>query len=109
MFVIYLEEQVHTMFKKVKYLPRTVNAITLWPFVFYKGNLTADLVQHELVHLRQQRELLVIGFYILYGLEWFIKLFIYGKYAYWHLSFEEEAYNWKKGTKPYGWIKYICA
>jgi len=95
------------MFKKVKYLPRGVIAITLWPYVFYKGHINGNIVQHEKVHLRQQRELLVIGFYILYGLEWFIKLFFFGKYAYWHISFETEAYAWKKGTKPYGWVKYL--
>ena len=30
-------------------------------------------------------------FYILYFIEWVIKLFIYGKYAYFNLSYEREA------------------
>jgi len=103
MFVTY---QVNTMFKKVKYLPRTVNAITLWPFVFYKGTISADTYHHERVHLRQQKELLVIIFYIIYLLEWFVKLFFFGRYSYWHISFEQEAYDWPN-AKPYGWVKYL--
>ena len=99
--------QVNTMFRRVKYLPQGVRAITLWPFIFYKGSLTSDIVQHEMIHLRQQKELLVIGFYVLYLLEWFVKLFIFGKYAYWHISFEEEAYEWYRKSGSYGWVKYI--
>lgn len=93
------------MFRRVKYLPKGVRAITIWPWVFYRGVLTPDIVRHERVHLRQQKELLIIGFYVLYLLEWFVKLFFFGGNAYWHISFEIEAYNY--GTKPYGWLKYI--
>lgn len=72
-------------------------AITLYPFVFVskKADLhDSVLVNHEKIHLRQQRELLVLTFYVLYLAE-------YGKgrwkglshyEAYRQISFEQEAF-----------------
>lgn len=92
-----------------------IGGITLWPWIIirpYKGEVT---INHETIHIKQQQELLVIPFYIIYILEWFIKLFIYGspKSAYRNLSFEREAYkneynmNYVKSRKLFSWVKYL--
>ena len=61
------------------------NAITIWPFVFYKKiNLYTRV--HEEIHGRQQKELLVIPFYLIYFLEYLFK-------GYHDISFEKEAYD----------------
>lgn len=53
------------------------------------------LVNHEKIHLRQQLELLVIPFFIIYGLEFLYRLIRYRNWnlAYRNISFEREAYK----------------
>ncbi|CAL2075786.1 hypothetical protein T190611E02C_10244 [Tenacibaculum sp. 190524A05c] len=73
------------------------------------------LVNHEKIHLRQQKELLVIFFYLFYVVEWIIKLiqFRNGYLAYINLSFEREAYqnesnlNYLKSRKLYRFFNYL--
>ena len=55
-------------------------------------------IQHENIHTAQMRELLYIPFYIIYTLEWFVRLFIHPKSAYMDISFEREAYE--NSTNP---------
>jgi hypothetical protein len=85
-----------------KYIvPKGYIGITIFPFMFLKtkalkGNVV--LVNHERIHLRQQLELLVIPFYIIYTFEFIIRLI---KHKNWHLayrniSFEREAYTNEK-------------
>ena len=94
--------------------------LSLWPFIFLKnGNLKADsvLINHEKIHLRQQRELLILPFYILYLTEWVIRsLWYLNTYrAYQNLSFEREAYaheddmEYLSNRKIFSFIKYLCA
>ena len=62
-------------------------AITLYPFVFYKGSFpTFTTLNHENIHGRQQKELLIIPFYIIYLIEFLFK-------GYRNISFEKEAYG----------------
>jgi len=81
-----------------KYIvPRGYIGITIFPFVILKTkNLKQDLVliNHEKIHLRQQIELLVIPFFIIYVFEFLIRLIQYRKWnlAYRNISFEREAY-----------------
>lgn len=53
------------------------------------------LINHELIHTRQQKELLFLPFYIIYGLEFILRLLRTGnvKKAYLAISFEREAYQ----------------
>ena len=99
-------------------VPNGFVGITLFPFIILKKeNLKQDqiLINHEKIHLRQQRELLVLLFYIIYGFEWFIKFFIYknGYLTYKNLSFEREAYqnennlSYLKTRKTWDFIKYF--
>jgi polyferredoxin len=102
-----------------KYIvPNGFVGITLFPFIILrKENLKQDqiLVNHEKIHLRQQKELLVLLFYIFYGFEWVIKFFIYknGYLTYKNLSFEREAYqnennlSYLKTRKTWDFIKYF--
>ena len=93
-----------------------IGGITLWPFVIlrekYKGR-AKRIINHESIHIKQQEELLIIPFYVLYITEWFIKLFFYGKKAYYNISFEREAYanenNYKylKNRRFWAWLKYL--
>lgn len=52
------------------------------------------VINHERIHTAQQRELLFIGFYIIYLIEWLIRYLQYGNWykAYMNISFEKEAY-----------------
>ncbi|MDD4632211.1 MAG: hypothetical protein PHQ77_08185 [Proteiniphilum sp.] len=73
-------------------------AINLLGIVFArKEHATLDerVLNHEAIHTRQMLELLIIGFYIWYMLEWGIKLIRYkNRYkAYRNIGFEKEAYD----------------
>jgi hypothetical protein len=73
-----------------------INGISLWPFVFVKEKQpTKALINHEMIHIRQQGELLVVFFYVFYLAEWlfhFTKTLDFWK-AYHCISFEKEAYS----------------
>lgn len=49
-------------------------------------------LNHEAIHTRQMKELAYIFFYIIYVLEWLVRLFRPGN-AYRNISFEQEAYK----------------
>ena len=59
--------------------------------------------------------MLIIPFYLQYGIEWLIRLIRYRntRKAYKTISFEQEAYNnernaeYIKNRKYYAWIKYL--
>lgn len=81
-----------------KYLtPKWVRGITLFPFIVLSEKLDKHdvvLLNHEKIHIRQQLELLVIPFFIIYISEF---VFGYLKYRNWqkaykNISFEREAY-----------------
>lgn len=112
-------------------------AITLGPWAFNKKTYNQECKNHECTHMRQWVEWtilsiiiitgLIIGlnispwwmlvapitYYILYILEWVIRLFINGSDAYRHLSFEREAYNnesdntYNTNSNYFGSLKYV--
>jgi hypothetical protein len=92
-----------------------VGGITIWPFVILRSKYKNAVVikTHESIHIKQQEELLVLPFYVLYLLEWLLKLPKYGKNAYYNISFEREAYsnerkkNYLENRKRYSWINRI--
>lgn len=100
----------------VKKLPAA--GMALFPFILVKSaSLKNDviIINHEKIHLRQQLELLILPFYILYLLNYFVNLFKYRNHhlAYRNIIFEKEAYDCehnlqylKKGSW-YGWLKKI--
>ncbi|MEM9830729.1 MAG: hypothetical protein AAF944_08820 [Bacteroidota bacterium] len=73
-------------------------AITLFPFVFITradDRANARLINHERIHLRQQLELFVIPFYLLYLGEYAARRLRGNNHwqAYRAISFEREAFD----------------
>jgi len=58
-----------------------------------RSSITWRTLSHEAIHTAQMRELLYIGFYVIYFLEWIYRLVFHTKTAYRGLSFEVEAYD----------------
>lgn len=69
-------------------------AINLFGVTFVREGriFTSVDYTHESIHTEQMKELLYIGFYLWYLVEWFIRLFGKGN-AYRNISFEREAYD----------------
>ena len=90
-------------------------AMTIWPFIFARKELNKYVLNHEEIHGKQQKELLLVMFYIIYVLEYIIKLFVTfnHKKAYKSISFEQEAnryendLNYISTRHHYAWIKYV--
>jgi len=93
--------------------------MALWPFVVIKNasqKKDAVFLNHERIHLRQQAELLVVFFYIWYGIEFLLRLAQYQNRhkAYRNISFEREAYQFEtditylKKRKVFSFFKFIC-
>ena len=79
------------------WVPQGFSGITIFPFVFVRDVFWAEkksVVNHEKIHLRQQIEMLIVFFFIWYGLEFLIRLMRYKNFktAYRNISFEREAY-----------------
>ena len=100
-----------------KYLSIFINiyAITLYPFIICKDEMDEDTLNHEKIHLEQQRELWIIGFYLLYVYYW-----LRGKskgesslISYLNIPFEVEAYSNETNQlyllqrKKHSWRNYI--
>jgi hypothetical protein len=91
-----------------------IYAITLFPFIFFRDEGTPTTENHERIHIAQQRELLVVFFYLLYVFDWFIGLIKYRSLnaAYMRIRFEQEAYAFEHETyytlnrKFWAWRKY---
>ena len=87
--------------------------LALPPFIFVsKKHLTDALINHELIHLRQAKELCYIGWYILYPLFSIIYYIIHldVELAYKNNPFEVEAYaneknkDYLKTRRRFEWI-----
>lgn len=81
-----------------KYLiPKGFRGLTVFPFVFLlnkKDKVNTVLLNHEKIHIRQQVELLVVFFFIWYGIEFLVRMIQCKnrREAYYNISFEREAY-----------------
>lgn len=73
----------------------------------YKGRLSDDLERHEAIHTAQMKEMLYVGFYVWYIIEWLIRLLFtkdaFKITAYLNISFEREARMYAQKTDP-EWI-----
>ena len=99
------------------FTPENISGIALFPFIILKEkNLKDDqsFITHEKIHIRQQAELFVILFFLLYIIEFLLLLIKYKDtaLAYRNISFEREAYenesnyNYLKTRKLFSFIKY---
>lgn len=103
----------------------TPAGIAIFPFVILRekyrdggewwverGNI---ILNHENIHFQQALELGVIPFYILYVLEFILKIPFYGRKAYYNISFEREAYDnaynlqYLYSRRKYTWISRILS
>ena len=112
-------------------------AITLGPVAFSKSTFIQKHKNHECTHMRQWAEVAILSYivltvimictnispwflllplivyYVLYILEWLIRLQFNGIDAYRHLSFEREAYNnehddcYNTNCGYFGWLAYV--
>lgn len=92
-------------------------AINLFGFIFVRRgqHLTPTGLRHERIHTRQMRELLFLGFYLWYLLEWLVRLLQYRSplRAYYAISFEREAYQhqhnprYLQQRKHFAWVHYL--
>ena len=102
-----------------KYLiPKRFKAIALFPFILIRDNFETNnlvLINHERIHLRQQLELLIIPFYVLYFIDYILKIILFKdkNIAYKNILFEREAYLNEENmdylqTRPFwNWTRYL--
>ena len=102
-----------------KYLiPKGFRGLTLFPFVILRDFLDKEnkvLLNHEKIHIRQQLELLILPFFLLYFLEYLFRLIQFKdkNKAYRNISFEREAYqnernlDYLKNRSFWNFRKYI--
>ena len=97
-----------------------VGGITLYPFIFLKSEYKDSergkvILNHEKIHIAQQKELLIVFFYVFYLIGFIRGLITHkdAKKAYKRISFEREAYA-KQGNKNYlekrerfAWLNYF--
>ncbi len=99
-------------------LGRRFSGMVIWPFIILKrSELRHDkvLMNHEKIHYQQQLEVFVIPFYVLYSLEYAIRLWQYKDrhLAYKNISFEREAYqneqnlNYLEERSCWNFLKYF--
>lgn len=92
--------------------------MTLFPFILIANKKLKEdkvFVNHERIHLRQQIEMLVIPFYVVYMIHYLVnrvKLKDHNK-AYRNIVFEREAYSNEKNMqylaerRIWAWFKYF--
>ena len=89
---------------RTSFLPfGSYHAVTLFPFVFYKGEPLEEWeIRHEYVHVCQQLTLLIVPFYLLYSFFWLYGLVRWrsAALAYRAIPFERSAYALQDITRP---------
>ena len=83
-------------------------AMAIYPFLFIRKDELKSFsrvsMRHEMIHFKQQLQLLIIPFYILYLVFWVI-------YGYRNIPFEREAYsnedNVNYKVQLWSWTRYF--
>ncbi len=94
-----------------------VDGIALYPFIMVRQTAFKNdtvLIRHERIHLRQQLELLVLPFYLLYLSNYLFNLLRFKNHnaAYLNIVFEKEANAheanpaYLRGRRFWAWLKY---
>ena len=86
----------------------SIYAITLFPFIISRDEMSETTIRHECIHIEQQRELWVVGLYWLMG-----KISGLSNHdAYLNIPFEKEAYSkqydeeYLKERKKHAWLDH---
>jgi hypothetical protein len=102
-----------------KYLiPKGYAGLTIFPFIILKSNYYLNneaTINHEKIHIRQQIELLILPFYVIYFSNLFFNYLKYRNFqkAYRNIIFEREAYaneknlDYLKSRSFWSFIKYL--
>lgn len=120
-YFIIFSTRLSRFFGRAVSLGDSAMAITLWPFIIVRANLRHDavlpeLIRHETIHIRQQIELLLIGAWLLYGLEYIYARWIKKfdkRQAYYYTALEQEAHrnamnpDYLEKRKSYAVLRYI--
>lgn len=103
-----------TLFRMLSLGSRRHHTMALWPFILTslpKNHMPVRVKRHEIIHLRQQIELLILPFYLWYGLEYLWHRLRHDSYtAYRMIRFEREAWandgrcGYLRRRKPWNWI-----
>lgn len=106
-----------TIIVKNKIIPfGSYTTINLFGILFTKSDYLSPItINHERIHTKQMLELLIVGYYIWYIIEYIIVRFCHKKQndAYHDISFEEEAHNndtnlhYLDNRKHFAWWKYV--
>jgi len=102
----------------ITYPKLPANAMALYPVMLFKSDgLKKDqiIVRHEKIHFKQQIELFILPFYVLYLLHYLFNLVNYrnSSKAYLNICFEKEAYandrnpDYLFKRKLYAWLNYL--
>jgi hypothetical protein len=94
------------------------SALAIYPFILVKRkefSENAVLINHERIHHRQQLELFIIPFYLIYLLNYLVNLIRYRNHyrAYKEIIFEREAFaqdsdlDYLNKRKLYSFLKFI--
>jgi len=94
------------------------SAMAIYPFILVKRkefSENAELINHERIHHRQQLELLIIPFYLIYLLNYLFNLLRYRNHykAYREIVFEREAFaldsdlDYLNKRKLYSFLSFI--
>ena len=102
----------------ITYSKLPASGMALYPVMLFKYDALRNdqtIVRHEKIHFKQQIELLILPFYVLYLLHYLLNLLIYRNRskAYFNICFEKEAYandqnsNYLLKRRLYAWTKYL--
>ncbi|MGM9803836.1 MAG: hypothetical protein ACI308_06625 [Muribaculaceae bacterium] len=77
--------------------------------------IKGKVINHEAIHTAQMKELLYVPFYLLYCIEWLVRIVAYRNFdrAYENISFEREAYaneanaHYLQQRRKQAWTKYL--
>lgn len=92
-------------------------AINLFGVLFVREEavLSEVDINHEAIHTAQMKEMLYVGFYLWYAVEWLVRLIRFRDThsAYRNVSFEREAYAnqadlaYLRQRRPWSWACYL--
>ena len=99
-----------------KFAPIEIGAITLFCFVYSRGELSEETKRHETIHFQQYLETLIVGFLLIYLYDYLYAAIIkrkgFTRDAYLAIRFEQEAWdkdkeiNYLSKRKRFSWLAY---
>lgn len=92
-----------------------IYAITVFPFIISREPMDETTRRHEMIHFAQQKEMLIVFFYILYAYYFAVNFYTTRdvNLSYMLIPFEREAYANQKvamyiSKRPnFNWLNYI--